>query len=291
MRTIGFVTHAAEPELSRDDRLAVQPLREHGVEAVAVPWEHGLPPAHVEALVLRSSWSYHQQPGAYRDWIDQVERAGIPLWNPPEVVRWNLHKRYLVQLSALGARVPRTVCIERGARVSLASVLDGSGLGESVVLKPAISLNGIDTHLFEHARTHADAEATFRALLRTTDVVVQDFVPEVRTEGEVSLVFLAGSFSHAVRKRPALGEFRVQVEHGGTREAFEPTTALIEQARRLLSMTHGELLYARVDGVLVGGELVLMELELIDPMLFLGYAPEAPARFARAIASLASRSA
>ncbi|HZI16438.1 MAG TPA: hypothetical protein VE153_39095, partial [Myxococcus sp.] len=237
----------------------------------------------LDGLVLRSCWDYHQvAPEVFLDWVQSQERAGLRVWNPFEVVQWNLHKRYLLDAAAHGARIPRTACIERGATRPLRDVLGAYGIGPGMVLKPAVSLDGHDTYRF--TTLHSEAEEVYASLLRRGDVLVQEFIPEIQTEGELSLVFMGGAFSHAIRKRPARGGFRVQVEHGGTREPFQPTPEQVRHAEHLLALARSPLLYGRVDVVPVRGELVLMELELIDPMLFLGYAPGAPERFAEAVA-------
>jgi glutathione synthase/RimK-type ligase-like ATP-grasp enzyme len=283
MKTLGFATYSGAPELTADDRLALPALRKRGIEVVPVVWRGGARPQGLEGLVLRSCWDYHQvEPEVFLDWVSQQEQAGSRVWNPFEVVRWNLHKRYLLEAGAHGARIPRTVCVERGAPRSLRDVLEESGIGPGLVIKPAVSLDGHDTFLF--GMRHAEAERVYESLLRRGDVLVQEFIEDIQTEGELSLVFLGGTFSHAIRKRPARGGFRVQVEHGGTREPFQPTPAQVRHAEHLLALAGQPLLYARVDVVPVRGELVLMELELIDPMLFLGYAPGAPERFAEAVA-------
>ena len=116
-------------------------------------------------------------------------------------------------------------------------------------------------------------------------MMMQPFVPEVIENGELSFVFLAGRHSHTVRKRPQRGDFRVQQEHGGSRELVSASPALVAEAARILAAAGVPLLYARVDVVATGAGLVLMELEAIDPELFLGFSPGAPERFAAAIAS------
>ena len=121
------------------------------------------------------------------------------------------------------------------------------------------------------------------------EVIAQEFIPEVQTQGEVSLVFLQGQFSHAICKTPRAGEFRVHVEYGGQRQPYEPSEDILRQAREIVSKIDEPLLFARVDAVEREGVLILIELELIDPMLFLGYHASAAARFAACVEALLPR--
>jgi glutathione synthase/RimK-type ligase-like ATP-grasp enzyme len=125
--------------------------------------------------------------------------------------------------------------------------------------------------------------------LRETSLLVQPFIAEVATEGEWSLLFFGGRFSHAVLKRPKPGDFRMQGDHGGSAEAASPPPRLVAAAKRALSRILSPWLYARVDGVESGGQFLLMELEMIEPYLFLGHAPHAAETFAETILGLPGR--
>jgi glutathione synthase/RimK-type ligase-like ATP-grasp enzyme len=129
-----------------------------------------------------------------------------------------------------------------------------------------------------------ESEASLVRARSHGELLVQPFVPEIQTEGETSLLFFDGVYSHSVRKRPAPGDFRSQTEHGGIHESVEPSAAIRRQAEHVLTCLDERPAIARVDGIEVQGELLLMELELIDPSLFLGHHPEAVARCARVLA-------
>jgi glutathione synthase/RimK-type ligase-like ATP-grasp enzyme len=120
-------------------------------------------------------------------------------------------------------------------------------------------------------------------MLEQGDALVQAFAPEIERSGEWSFVFFGGAFSHAVLKRPAPGDFRVQTELGGSAVPLDPPPALLDQAATVMGKVQGRWLYARVDGIERDGRLVVLELEMIEPFLFLGQDPQAPARFADAI--------
>ena len=236
--------------------------------------------AGYDAVVVRSVWDYHLRPAEFLLWVDALERAGVLLLNPPAVIRWNHHKAYLRDLAGHGVATVPTVWLERGADADLGGVLADRGWEEAVV-KPAISASAYETWVTSRSSARTD-QGRFRALLFAGDALVQPVVPEVRSGGEWSLIFFGGAFSHVMLKRPREGDFRVQEELGGSAERREPPAALIEQARQALAAVPAPCLYARVDGVERDGGLVVMELELIEPVLYFGADPGAADRFAAA---------
>jgi glutathione synthase/RimK-type ligase-like ATP-grasp enzyme len=203
------------------------------------------------------------------------------LWNPPAVILGNLDKRYLIDLAGQGVDVVPTVCVRAGEEQRLGGIIERHAW-EDVVVKPAISASARGTWRTSRAAARQD-EARFAAQSRDQDLLVQPYCPEVASHGEWSLVFFDGEFTHAVLKKPADGDFRVQRHFGGQPMAAAPSARLVEQASALLARIAGRLLYARVDGIERNGDFVLMELELNEPYLFLSLSDVAAARFADAI--------
>lgn len=279
---VALVTYAALPDLSQDDRLLRDALRERGANVDAVVWDdRRVRWTRYDAVVVRSTWDYHHRADEFRAWIERMERDRVALWNPPGLLRWNLHKRYLIELAERGVSVVPTLLVPRGSEEALESIVHARGWRE-VVVKPAVSATAWKT------LAGADAtEAAFRELAAAEDVLVQPFLEEVREAGEWSLVFVAGELSHAVIKRPRAGDFRVQNDFGGTAEAATPEGSVVEQAQRTLATVGQPWLYARVDGVVRGGTLLLMELELTEPALFFGKSVSAAAKCADAILRVA----
>lgn len=283
---IGFATSAAYPLLTNDDRPLIDCLRDAGSTGRPLVWDDPSAPwTECDAVVLRSTWDYHHRPQAFAAWLDHLDRLGVPLWNPTRLVRWNMHKRYLRDLAASGIRIPETVWLDQGDAPPLAEVLGAHGWTTAIV-KPAISASATDTFLA--ARDSAADGARHADLLTRADVLVQEVVPEVIADGEWSLVFLGGAYSHATMKRPRAGDFRVQVELGGSAAPADAPVAVIQAARRVADGLPGPWLYARVDGVMTARGFVLMEVECIEPHLFLSHAPGAHRRFTDALARLAS---
>ena len=280
LKRIAFVTSAEYAGLTDDDRLALSPLRARGIAAEpaiwndpAVRWEE------YDRIVIRSTWDYHLFPDAFRKWIGAV--ASLPLANPAEIVRWNMEKTYLRDLEAGGIAVPPTLWVGRGERASLKELARGQGWTRAVV-KPTVSGSAYETWIVT-PDVSDDDEARFQRLLSASGVMVQKFMEPIDVEGEWSLLFFDRQYSHAVLKRPKRGDFRVQSDFGGTVDAVTPPAGLLDQAAAVLRLVPGPLLYARVDGVVENGRLILMELEILEPAIFLHADPAAPGRFCDAI--------
>lgn len=235
--------------------------------------------------VIRSTWDYHERLDAFLDWARRTASV-TALFNPPDLLRWNTDKRYLLDLERAGVDVVPTVAIERAETTSIASAVRQYGWSD-VVLKPAVSLDGHGVHRFTAGSD--SMSLAIDALADAGPVILQPFMQRIVRDGEVSLAFIAGAFSHAVRKRPAHGDFRVQERLGGSVEAAEPPAGSTVFGQRVLATLPVVPLYARID--LIGSDdapFLLTELELVEPSLFLATDPEAADRFAAAIERLLS---
>jgi glutathione synthase/RimK-type ligase-like ATP-grasp enzyme len=278
---VALATCRAYPRLAEDDRLLRDALHARGVGAEPVVWdEAAVEWAGFDAVVVRSTWDYHLRAEAFDAWIGGLEHAGVPLWNPPEVLRWNSRKTYLRELEAAGIPTVPTRFVEEGG-LSLTSVLEETGWDE-VVVKPVVSASAYETWRASRATLARDA-ARYARLLAEGAVMVQPFLPGIMDEGEWSLCFFAESYSHAVLKRPRPGDFRVQADHGGQYTAAQPSRQLIAEAEAALRVSGRRTLYARVDGCVMDGTFRLMELELLEPGLFLSTHARAADRFADAV--------
>lgn len=269
------------------DELTYAPLRERGVEVETVPWRaRDVDWSRYEAVVIRSTWDYQSEPGAFLDALEDIDRAGVPLYNPLDVVRWNLDKSYLADLSARGIEVVPTQFAVALDRDALGAAFDRFGV-EEIVAKPALSANADDTF---RLRRNDDAALTEAAIVlggRTS--LVQPFLPGIAEEGEFSLFYFDGGYSHAILKSPAEGDFRVQEEHGGRLVAIEADEELRARGAAAMAAIEAPTLYARVDFVRHEGVFLLMELELIEPSLYFQLDAAAPARFADALVAWLDR--
>jgi glutathione synthase/RimK-type ligase-like ATP-grasp enzyme len=205
----------------------------------------------------------------------------VALWIPAVVLRANLDKRYLRALESQGVAIVPTVWLEPGVPTDIAALLTRHGWTDAVV-KPVVSAAAHRTH-----RVTAASQPVVDAVVGAGAAMVQPYLAEIETAGEWSVIHLGGAYSHAVRKRPRAGDFRVQPQHGGVSTREEPPGAVRAAVEQILALVPEPLLYARVDGVESGGRFLLMELELIEPRLFFVAAPDAAPRFAAAVAALA----
>ena len=282
MPDVAFVTYREHPQLIPDDRPLLAELDRLGWGARAHCWdEPGVDWTRFAAVVLRSCWDYHLRPTEFRAWLARLDEAGVRLWNPTSVVRWNLDKHYLRQLAASGVAIPGTAWFEVREVPDLQLLLEERGWTDAVI-KPTVSAAGYETWRTNVHQVRAD-QVRLAHLVATSGVLIQEFVPEVVTEGELSLVYLAGEYSHAVRKRPAAGDFRVQERSGGTMASDRASDRARAGAERALATIPGEWIYARVDGVERGEEFLVMELEVIEPSLFFAEEPLAAGRLVEAI--------
>jgi len=285
LKRVGLVTCREHPDLPEDDRPLVAELGRLGIAASPEVWDDPRTKwTSFDLLVLRSTWDYHLRPAEFRAWITARESEGSALWNPAPLLLWNAHKFYLRELESRGVPIAPTRFLAAGSAADLARILDEEGWDRAVV-KPAVSATAHRTDLV--ARGDAGGAAALAALLSDGDVLVQKYLPEIETKGEWSFVYIDGAYSHAVRKRPSRGDFRVQTEFGGTVEPGPAPPSLVGDAGRVIAAIDSPWLYARVDGVESEGTLRLMELELIEPSLFLSSAVQATRRLASAIARIA----
>jgi len=272
MQQIALVSYAGCPELTDDDRLLLPALRHLGAEATSVVWDAPVDWTQFDQVILRSCWDYHLRVNEFLDWVGRLEQSAVPIQNSPCLIRWNADKRYLRQLEAAGASIPQTVWIEDREEVSVHEILAARGW-ESAVVKPTVSASA------HNLRRVFKGEPPVRL---KGPAMVQEFIPEILSAGEWSLVFIGGCYSHSVIKRPAPGDFRVQWQFGGDAVLAAAAEETVEGVTNLLATLPDQPLYARVDGIECKSGFVLMEMELIEPVLFLGIAG-ASERFAKRI--------
>ena len=256
-------------------------LGQIGIEVEPVVWTELVDPAGFDLILPLVAWGYHLD---YSRWLALLKRADVerwPLLNPPTLLRWNGDKSYLRELGAKG--IPTVTTVE-------VSALDPTSLGGAaaklgaidLVVKPPISGGASGTYRLRADDPIPDDVAGQR-------MMVQTFQPTI-TAGEWSIILFGGKFSHAVIKTPAAGDFRVQPHLGGTDQYAVPPRGAIELARAALAAAPAPALYARVDMIAnATGALKIMELELIEPALFLHHAPDKGVAFASAVRTAAAR--
>ncbi|MFG1622099.1 RimK family alpha-L-glutamate ligase [Kribbella sp. NPDC049227] len=278
-KRIALATSAEHAELHAHDLPLVDALRAAGLDPVAEVWtDPSVDWSAYDGVLLRSVWDYHLRYDEFTEWLALVDKGGVPVFNDSGLVRWNGDKRYLLELRERGvAIVPSQIA----AGACLREVVAGLD-GQEIVIKPTVSATARHT-----VRGVAGSPELTQAIDELPDIVylVQPFLPEIQTDGEWSLMFIDGEFTHAVVKRPAAGDYRVQEEYGGHATVTEPSPDILENAQRALATAGPRPAYARVDGVVVNGRFLLMELELIEPYLYLPQSPEATHKLAATVAA------
>ncbi|MBD3729500.1 MAG: hypothetical protein IE933_07325 [Sphingomonadales bacterium] len=256
-------------------------LAARGIALEVVDWHApdaafaGLP-----LVLLGTVWDYQDRYPAFMARIDALEAAGIALCNPVQVVRWNIDKRYLADLAARGAPTIPTIWAEAADAASVEEAFIRFGC-ERVVVKRQVGAGAEGQHSFTRAAPPAPGWRMDRPAM------IQPFVPSIESEGELSFILIDGEVSHALRKRAAAGDYRIQSVYGGCEEPYAPTSADLAQVAQVASaLPFPTPLYARID--MVRGEdggLLLMEAELIEPYLYPEQGPDLGERIAAAVAA------
>jgi hypothetical protein len=269
-----------------DDELAAVLLRDRGWRVDSVPWDADVNWDGYDLAVIRTTWDYHERQAGFQEVLAEIERSAAALHNGLDLVHWNLDKRYLLDLAQAGVPTVPTVFADC---LNGLDELAGHFLrfdSEEIVLKPVVNVNAFDT--FRVPRAQYESYLTgLTAVFGNQPYLAQPFMTSICAEGEYSLIYFCGRFSHAICKKPKEGDFRVQEEYGGLITAVMPEPALLEAGHRALNYLDTAPLYARVDLVRdKEGAYLVMELELIEPSLYLRMDPGAPERFADALVAV-----
>lgn len=276
--TVILVTATTVPRPDRESLLLIEALAAHDVHAELRKWdEDGTDWQAAELILLRSPWNYDEKADAFQRWLALAGAAGR-LWNPLELISWNIRKSYLLDLEARGVGIVPTQLVHRGSKFDAASC--SVGPDGRMVAKPVIGAGARGA--VRGRPTDAAVQQHIRVMLEEHDMLIQPYVTEI-AEGERSLIYFEGRFSHAVIKTPRASDWRVQAQYGAATSAYMPTSAEHALAEAALAAAPSASLYARVDMVTAGRGPMLMELEMIEPELFLPLAPGSAERLAEAV--------
>lgn len=270
--------------MDQDEAVLAASLEARGIEVEQLGWrDDGVDWSEPDAVVIRSTWDYTDDVDAFVAWAQDVEGSGTPLHNSAEVVRWNSHKGYLLELEERGAPIVPTAWLGQGDTVDLAAVATARGW-DGVVAKPAVGAGAEGLLVVPPGADPADHQDAFAALTAAGDAMVQPYVASVHEQGELSVVVIDGEVSHAVRKVPTGGDVRTQIEFGAQYVAEEPGADAAGLAAWLVEVTGHDLLYARVDLLTDDdGTWMLGEFEAIEPALLLAWAEGSADRLADAL--------
>lgn len=276
---IGILTCRKLPLLNPPDQILIPLLLENGLRAEPVIWnDKNVNWKSYDYLIVRNIWDYYLETKAFEEWLDLMEDLKIQVLNSVRVVRQNMHKFYLKEFRESGIRIIPTLFSGQNSPVSLGEVL--ARQWDQIVIKPAVSAGSHLTNIYR--AEDLDAEA-FDEVVSGNDWLIQPFLKEIETNGEISMIFFNGRFSHAILKKPKEGDFRVQSQYGGQYQLFEPAQELIATGQKVISQINEPLLYGRVDGLMIDGTFNLMELELIEPDLYFQYDERIAQRYIKEI--------
>ncbi len=263
-----------------DDHLAIGPLAALGWKVDTISWrDRTIDWNEYEAVILRTTWDYQRAPDEFISVLETIERSSARLENPLDIVRWNLNKAYLREMLERGCPIVPTIWNPSYTLENFREWQKEFGSAELIV-KPVISATA------EHTYRLTSFDPALAKTFASREFMIQPFMPAIVTEGEYSLFYFGGKFSHGINKAPKTSDFRVQEEHGGLITAVEPDSKLLAAGEKALGLIGQELLYARVDLVRdAADEFALMELELIEPALYLRMDAGSPERFATMIDS------
>lgn len=284
MPRVAFLTLHDPAGFVIDDELAVLPLARRRIRVETIPWDRpGIDWRQYALVVIRSTWDYQHDAARFLAVLEGIERAGTRLQNGSDIVRWNMEKSYLRELAARGIEIVPTFWREGltpGELVPLFTELRNA----EAVIKPVMSGNAQGAWRLDAARVR-ELAPEIEAYYAHRPLMLQPFERGITEEGEYSLIYFNGHHSHSILKVPKRGDFRVQEEHGAEITPVRPEPLLLAAADAAIAAVGQKLLYARADFVRSGNTFRLMELELVEPSLYLRTDADAPDRFAEAVAS------
>ena len=263
------------------DHLLYEPLKELGWHAEEVSWRSDNTDwDSYDAVIIRSSWDYQQEPEYFLDVLAEIEQSEAVLENSLETVKWNIDKTYLRDLQSRGIEIVPSLWYQKFNAELFPSVFMELK-SEEIVIKPTISAGADDT--FRIHRSNYDIFVSdLKSVFNDRPFLVQPFMDHITGEGEFSVFFFGDTYSHTILKTPKTNDFRVQEEHGGRLTLVEPEEDLLNVARTMRRLIQPEPLYTRADYVRTAEDsFALMELELIEPSLYFNMDPESPKRFAK----------
>ena len=270
-----------------EDQLLQIALENKGLKVIKKDWaDPEFDWTTTKYAIFRTTWDYFERFNEFFSWLEETKHQ-ITFINSDEIIHWNIDKHYLQDLEENNINIAPTLFIEKEEKITLKQLFDKTNWTEAVI-KPAIS--GAARHTYRiNPKNYKEYESIFRELIGKECVLFQEFLINIETQGEISLIMIGGEYTHAVKKIAKKGDFRVQDDHGGTVEQYIATESEIEFAKNCLEKCPYSPIYARVDVVYDNyNKLSLSELELIEPELWFRNKPESATLLAEEVFSLLS---
>jgi len=289
MKSIALLTHSDWPNLSEDDQLLLEPLKQHDYDPHPVNWDKGEPVwSDYDVVVIRSAWRYYSNAERYLATVKNIEKAGVPLWNSAHVVKWSMDKHYLFELQEKGVTiVPSRLVPQTASFEDVQTAVRESDWGD-FILKPVFGAGG-NGLVRGNVQNLYGIQEDVRQSQHISDLLLQPMMDEVVSDGEYSFIFIGGSYSHTVKKTTAGFNTGREEGNGVVINKVDPPEDFIDQAVSMYDALPKPLLYARIDALNVKGTLHLMEAEINETRLYFSEHPAAVKQFIEALDAQASR--
>lgn len=260
------------------DNMLSEPFKAKGWHATEVSWRApNIDWNDYEVVIIRSTWDYQSDHQAFLDCLDTIESSQASLENSLDLVKWNVSKEYLKSLEDKGIPIVPTLWAAQFNEEQLVSSFDHFNSKE-IVIKPLVSANADSTYRLSKTQLLAQ-KSVLENEFSDRKFMIQPFINSVVSEGEYSLFYFLGQFSHCILKVPKATDFRVQEEHGGQLQSVQPSEVLLQVSSAVLAALPEMPLYARVDLIRTDNGFALMEIELIEPSLYFNMDSKSAHRF------------
>jgi glutathione synthase/RimK-type ligase-like ATP-grasp enzyme len=264
------------------DKLLIEPMKNIGWDAEEISWRNeSVDWNDYDAVIVRSTWDYQKDHKKFLDVLEKINNSSAHLENDLELMKWNMNKKYLFDLEQNGVRIVNTLWKTQFNFEELKNSFEIFST-KKIIIKPNISANADNTFRLTKEKLVENKEE-LELIYTNLEFMVQPFMGNIVDEGEYSLFFFNGEFSHCVLKKPKEKDFRVQEEHGGKFKSVIPTAQQISISKNVVSKLSTPPLYARTDLVrTIDNEFALMELEVIEPSLYFNMDEQSPINFTKA---------
>jgi len=278
MKRCAFLSMDSLQDFYHYDQMLFAPLKAVGWLAEEVSWRKSdVDWNNYDVVVIRTTWDYQDDVEEFMACLQRIEASTAELQNSLKIVEWNISKRYLSDLQNQGINIVPTLWFDSFSLAELQLGFIHFDTSE-IILKPLVSANADHTYRLTAENLNAQAEQ-LKSVFCKREFMLQPFLNAVVDEGEYSLFYFAGQYSHSILKQPKAGDFRVQEEHGGQLKSIQPCEDMLTTARHCLAALPADVLYARIDLIRHKKEFAVIEIELIEPSLYFNMDTESAQRF------------
>lgn len=288
MKNVAILTMDQADDFAVYDQVLDAPMAELGWQTQHISWRSKSANWNdFDAVIIRSTWDYQDDVEAFIEVLQTIDSSSATLLNSLDIVKWNINKHYLRELESHNVAIVPTLWRETFDFDELESYFEHFQTHQ-IVIKPTISANADNTFWLKKdtsEETFGAKKELLKQALSGRQLMIQPFVQSVIDEGEFSLFYFSGDYSHCILKTPQTGDFRVQEEHGGLIQSQTPCNDLLTSAKNALQNIPKDVLYARIDLVrddLNNNLFNVMEVELIEPSLYFTFAQDSPKLFCQA---------